>query len=74
MRCADHFLAPLIQLAAAQAIKFSCEDEILIHSQLVVERKFLRHVADHFLNRLQIPHDVVAADSRRALSRLQDSA
>src|SRR4029077_14404972 len=74
MRRGNHFLAPLIQLATAQTIKFSCEDEILIHSQFIVERKFLRHVADQFLNRLQIPHDVVAAYSRCALSRLQNSA
>src|SRR5437879_4363914 len=44
-RC-DHFIPPLIQFATAQAIKFSCKDEVLIYGQLVVKRKFLRHVAD----------------------------
>src|SRR5206468_11327236 len=52
MRRGDHFLAPLVQFATAQAIKFPCKDEVLIYGQLVVERKFLRHVADHFLNRV----------------------
>ena len=58
----------------AQAVKFSRKDEVLIHRQLVVERKFLRHVTDHFLDRFDIPHNVVATDSRRALGRLQNSA
>src|SRR5437016_14449790 len=29
-RC-DHFVPPLVQFAAAQAIKLSCKDEVLIH-------------------------------------------
>ena len=74
MRCCDHFVAPLIQFATAQAIKFSGEDEVLIHGQLVIERKFLRHVADHFFDRLGISHNIMAPDARRALSRLENSA
>ena len=70
----DHFVAPLIQFATAQAIKFSGKDEILVHGQLVVERKFLRHVADHFLDRLGFSHNIVAPDARRALGRLENSA
>src|SRR5262245_31385413 len=37
MRGSNHFLAPLVQLVTAQAIEFPCKDEVLIHSQLVVE-------------------------------------
>src|SRR5262249_29050115 len=74
MRRANHFLAPLVQFATAQAVKFSCKDEVLIHGQLVIERKFLRHVADHLLDWFQVSGDVMAADSRRAVARLQNSA
>src|SRR5437870_11228201 len=34
-RC-DHFVASLVQFATAQAIKFTCKDEVLIHRQLVI--------------------------------------
>src|SRR5438132_9975727 len=74
MRRGNHFLAPLVQFVTAQAIKFSCKNKVLIHSQLVVEREFLRHVADQFLDRFKIPNDVVPADSRRAFGRLQNAA
>ena len=74
MRRGDHFVAPLVQFAAAQAIKLPGKDEVLIHRQLVIERKFLRHVADHFFDRFGISHDVVPADSPRAVARLQNPA
>src|SRR5581483_629584 len=49
MRRGDHLVATLVQFVTAQAIKFSCKNEVLIHGQLIVQRKFLRHVADHLL-------------------------
>src|SRR4030095_14198676 len=74
MRLGNLSLAPLVHLVTAQAIKFSCKDEVLIHGQLVVERKFLRHVADHFLDRLGISDNIVGPNTNPALRRLENSA
>ena len=48
--------------------------QILVHRQFVVERKFLRHVTDHLLDRFAFLHHIVAADARRAFGRLEYSA
>src|SRR6266516_3282424 len=70
----DQFIASLIQLPAAQTVKFARENEIFVYGQLIVEGKLLRHITDHFLDRLNLSHNVVAADSRRSLGRLENSA
>ena len=70
----DQFVAALDQCPPAQTVQFAGKDKVLIHRQLVVERKFLGHITDHVLDRFRIPHHVVPADSRRALTRLEDSA
>ena len=74
MRNRDHFIAPFIEGASAQSVKFPGEDEIFVHRQLVVERKFLRHVADDVFDRFGIARDVVTIDARAAVARLQNSA
>src|SRR5213592_4925422 len=74
MRCSNHLVATLIQFAAAQSIKFPCKDEVLIYGQLVVQRKLLRHVTDHFFDRLQVSHDVMAADFRCPITWFENTA
>src|SRR5207249_9807502 len=73
VRGGDHLVAPLIQFAAAQAIKFPCKNEVLVHGQLVVERKFLRHVTDHLFDRFDISHNVVTADASSSVAWLKNS-
>src|SRR5437762_7614997 len=73
MRDPDHFIAPFVELASAQAVKFSSEDQVLIYRQLVVERKFLRHVADDVFDRFGVAHHIVSIDPRAAVARLQNS-
>ena len=65
MRDRDQFVAALLQFLTAQTVKFAGENKVLIYRQLVVERKLLRHVADHFLDRLHFSDDVVTADLAR---------
>ena len=67
-------LLTLLGLASAQAIDAGVEIHVLLGGQVLVEREFLRHVADQFLDRFKIPNDVVPADSRRAFGRLQNAA
>src|SRR5438309_1909903 len=70
----DQFIAALGQCPPAQTVELARENKVLIHRQLVVERKFLGHITDHVLNRFCVLHYVMSADSRRALTRLEDSA
>src|SRR6266446_5860577 len=70
----DQFIAALDQCASAQPIELARENKVLIHRQLVVERKFLGHITNHVLNRFRVLYHVVSADPRRALTRLEDSA
>src|SRR4029434_6220947 len=74
MRDRDQLIASVIQLSPAQAVKFAGENEIFIYRQLIVERKLLRHVADHLLDRLYLSHNVVPVDPRRPVTRLKNSA
>ena len=57
-----------------QAVEFAGENQVLVHGQLVVERKLLRHVADHFLDRVAFARDVVAGDPRGAFRRFENAA
>ena len=58
----------------AQAVELAGENQVLVHGQLVVERKLLRHVADHFLDLVAFARDVEAGDSRRAFRRFENAA
>ena len=70
----DQFIAALIQLPAVQPIKFTGEDEVLIRGQLIVKRKFLRHVTDHVFDRFGLAHNIMPADARGSVARLKNSA
>src|SRR2546423_283977 len=70
----NEIVAPPFQFAVGQTIEFAGKNEVLIHGQLVVEREFLRHIADHFLRCVAFARDVVAGDAGGAFGRLQDSA
>ncbi len=74
MRDRDHFVAALIQLPAVQPVKFTGENEVLIRGQLIVKRKFLRHITDHFFDRFGLAHNIMAADARGSVARLKNSA
>src|SRR5438477_4730845 len=74
MRDLDHFITPLIQLAPAQTVEAPGEGQIFISGQLIVERKLLRHVADHLLDRFAFANYVVSADPRGAVAWFQNSA
>ena len=70
----DHFVATLSQLATAQAIEFPGKDQILVSRQLIIERKLLRHVTDHVLDRFRVAHDIMAADACGAVAGFENSA
>src|SRR3984893_9239591 len=74
MRERDQLVAALRQSAPAQSVKLAGEDEVLVCGQFVIERKLLRHVANHLLDRLAFLDDVVTADARRAFGRLENPA
>src|ERR1044071_247162 len=66
MRERDQIVTAFLQVALAETVKFAGEKEILVHGQLVVEGKFLRHVTDHFLDRVTFAPDIVPDDTSRA--------
>ena len=70
----DQLIATLGQFATTQSVQFSGKNKVLVHGQLVIKRKFLRHVADHLFDRLGFPHDIMTTDARGALARLKNSA
>ena len=70
----DQFVATLLQFLSAQTVKLAGKGKVLTHRQLVVERKFLRHVADHFFDGFALAADIVTADPGGAFRRLQNAA
>ena len=70
----DQFIAPLLQRLVAQTVELAGKNQVLVHRQLIVEREFLRHVADHFFDRLAFAGDIAAADASDAFRRLEDAA
>ena len=64
----------LLQVAVPQAVELAGKKQVLVHRQLVVEGKFLRHIADHFLDCVALAQDIAAPDARRAVGRLENSA
>ena len=56
------------------AVDAAEEVDVLFHGQVVVERKFLRHVADVLLDGFRLRGDVQPADRRAARSGLQQAA
>src|SRR5437763_15008059 len=70
----DQFVATLLQFLSAQTVKLAGKGKVLTHRQLVVERKLLRHVADHFLDGLAFAAYIVTADAGGAFRRLQNAA
>src|SRR5712691_1611496 len=70
----DQLIATLFQLLLRQTVKFPGEKKIFIQRQLVVEGKFLRHIADHFLDRLVLPNDVKTANPGRSFAWLENPA
>ena len=74
MRDRDKIVAAPFQFAVGKAVKFAGENEVLVHGQLVVEGKFLRHVTDHLLGRLAFACDIVPRDASGAFGRFEDAA
>src|SRR5437764_9553683 len=74
MRDRDQFVATLLQFLSAQTVKLAGKGKVLTHRQLVVERKFLRHVADYFFDRLAVTTDIVTGEPSRAFRRFQNAA
>src|SRR5581483_1325964 len=74
MRERDQFIAALLQLAAALAVELAVKNKVLIHGQLVVEREFLRHVADRFFQLVALLHHVESRDVCAAFRRLENAA
>src|ERR1700719_3159517 len=74
MRNRDQFVPALSQIPPAQSIKLSGKDQVFINRQLVVERKFLRHVTDDVFDRFGIARHVMTIDARGTVAWLQNSA
>ena len=74
MRERDQFVAPLRQSRSAQAVEPTVKHEVFMHGQLVVERKFLGHVADERLDAVGFARHVVAGDLRAAIARFEEAA
>src|SRR2546423_15332224 len=70
----DEIVPAPFQFAIRKAVEFAGENKVLVHGQLVVEGKFLRNVADHFLGGFAFARDVVAGDTGRAVGRFEDAA
>ena len=69
----DQLVTALLQLFVGQAVEFPGKNQVLVHGQLVVERKLLRHVADHFLDGVVFVRNVVAGDLRGAFRRFENA-
>ena len=74
MRQRDQFVAPLRQRRSTQAIEPPVKHEVFVHGQLVVERKFLGHIADERFDAVGFARHVITGDGGPTLSRLQQAA
>src|SRR6185503_18967045 len=63
----------IVKALALEAVETTEEPDVLVHCELLVERKALRHVADAPLHTFGIPPDVDAADCGRAAGRLEQA-
>ena len=68
----NELIPAFLKFLIAETVKLPREKQVLIHRQLVIERKLLRHITDHFLDRFSFADDIVATDSRRSFRRLQN--
>src|SRR5439155_26283220 len=67
-------LAPPGQGGALQTVETAVELQVLIHGQLVVERKLLRHVANETFDFLGLFRHIEARDARRTAAGLEQTA
>src|SRR5205814_6167495 len=61
-------------LIVIEPVQGAPEPDVLIDSERLVQRKFLRHVADPPLDRFRVAADVNAADDGRSGGRLEQPA
>ena len=61
-------------LRARHAVNAAEEAQILLHREIAVERKFLRHVADALAHGFRIARDVDPGDDGAAAARAQQAA
>src|ERR1043165_8317872 len=74
MRYADQLLASFLQIGAAQTIKPAIKLQILMHRQLVVQRKFLRHVTDQPFDLFGFLFDIVTRNRCVSFGWFENSA
>src|SRR5262245_51613985 len=70
----QNLLFPFSSQMFRNAVNAGVEIEVLLHRQIVIERKFLRHVTDALLDRLWICIHAETANERLACRRPEKSA
>src|SRR6266550_7126105 len=68
----NELIPAFLKFLIAETVKLPREKQVLIHRQLVIERKLLRHITDHFLDRFSFADDIVPTDSRRSFGGRQN--